>query len=402
MATADELAGRAVLAPVEDVRATVLRSGSDLADLDASAETLLVEVVDAEGRIGIGEADTASRAGQALVQMEGVHRWNAGLRDTLLGADPVQVQALWHRMVERTRYVGPSGVARHAIAAVDMALHDLAGKQLGRPAHHLLGGARQERVTPYATVYAGAVRDRTLAELMQDTTQRLLCALEQGFRAVKMEVIFEEAASDAQLVDCIREGRRVVGDDVPLLVDFGYRWTSWRDALWVLRRVEACGLWLAEAVLPHDDLEGHARLAPRIEPRLGGAEMASTLEECRAWIELGGVDVLQPDIARAGGLTELRRIAELAALHGVEVVPHNWKTGIDAAAARHLQVASGNVPLIEMFTPELFESPLRRDLVRPEPVVIDGHVALPDAPGLGVELVPETVAAYAVGALAPS
>jgi L-rhamnonate dehydratase len=106
------------------------------------------------------------------------------------------------------------------------------------------------------------------------------------------------------------------------------------------------------------------------------------------------VDVLQPDVARAGGLTGMRRIAELAAVRGVEVVPHCWKTGINAAAARHLQAACPNVPLVEMLSPDLFDSPLRRDLVCPEVELRDGRLPLPDSPGLGVELVPEIVEAY--------
>ena len=383
-----------VASPIADVRATVLRSGSDPEDLDSSSETLLLEVEDVEGLVGIGEADTASRAGAALVDMADVHRWNGSLRGVLLGADPFTIAELWARMAERTSYAGPSGIARHTLAGLDIALHDLAGKQLGRTAFQLLGGARREFLSPYATAYAGAARDRSLDELMEGSRQLLERALAAGFRAVKLELIFAGAASDRQLVDCIREARRIVGEEIELLVDFGYRWSHWRDALAVLRAVEDCRLWLVEAALAHDDLTGHARLAARAEPRIGGAELATTLEECVAWLEVGQVDVLQPDVARAGGLTGMRRIAELAAVRGAEVVPHCWKTGINAAAARHLQAASPNVPLIEMLTPELFDSPLRRELVRGEPTLQDGRLPLPDRPGLGIELVPEAVEAY--------
>lgn len=380
--------------PIADVRATVLRSAADPEDLDSSAETLLLEVEDLEGRVGIGEADTASRAGAALVHMEDVHRWNGALGDVLIGADPFETSTLWERMSRRTSYVGPSGIAGHTLAGLDVALHDLAAKQLGRPVYQLLGGACREFLSPYATVYAGAAQERPLNELMDRTCSLLERAHRAGYRAVKMELIFEDAATDRQLVECIREGRRILGDEVELLVDFGYRWSHWRDALAVLRRVEDCRLWLAEAAVAHDDLAGHARLARRVEPRVGGAELATTLRECLAFIEVGEVDVLQPDVARAGGLTGMRRIAELAAVRGVEVVPHCWKTGINAAAARQLQAATPNVPLVEMLSPDLFDSPLRRDLVRPEVELRDGRLPLPDAPGLGVELVPEIVEAY--------
>jgi L-alanine-DL-glutamate epimerase-like enolase superfamily enzyme len=181
-----------------------------------------------------------------------------------------------------------------------------------------------------------------------------------------------------------------------MMLDFGYRWHDWRDALWTLARVEDCDVCFVEGTLQHDDLEGHRKLAGRLGMRVGGAEFAATVHECREWLERGGVDVLQPDVNRCGGLTEIRRIAELASLHGASVVPHCWKTGITAAAARHFQAATPNCPYVEVFHPTLFGSPLRAELVRPEPAVVAGRITLPTAAGLGVELVEEAVARYRV------
>src|SRR5205814_1109409 len=158
------------------------------------------------------------------------------------------------------------------------------------------------------------------------------------------------------------------------MVDVGYRWHDWGGALWTLRRVEDCDLFFAEATLQHDDLIGHAKLAARAETRIGGGEFAETVWECREWLETGDVDVLQPDISRCGGLTAIRRIAELAALHGAIVIPHGWKTGITAAAQRHYQAATSNAPWIEMFHPALFESILRRDLLVDEPPLEGGTI----------------------------
>ena len=219
-------------------------------------------------------------------------------------------------------------------------------------------------------------------------------AVTMGFRAVKMEVVFEELATDRDIARCIQEGRSTIGDEVELLVDFGYRWSDWREACQTLRAVEACRIWLAEATLQNSDLEGHARLADRVDTRVGGGEFATTFEECRAWLEVGHVDVVQADISRCGGLTEMRRVAQLAAMHGASIIPHCWKTGINAAAARHFQAATSNVPYIEMLSPELFTSPLRAGLVVPEPELVNGTIPLPSEPGLGVGLVPEVVARY--------
>jgi len=328
--------------------------------------------------------------------MADAHSWSRGLRGMLLGRDPFEIDALWDELYEGTIYHGRRGLGIHALSAADIALHDLVGKQLGRPAYQLLGGARRAAITPYATIYLGPVGGRTLSQLMHDTAARFEKALALGFRAVKMEPLFEDLATDRELVDCIREARWLLGEEIALLVDFGYRWRDWRDALWLLRRIEDCNLFLAEATLQHDDLAGHARLAERVETRIGGAEFAATVYECREWLERGKVDVLQPDINRCGGLTEIRRIAEVAGLNGALVVPHGWKTGITAAAARHFQAATANVPYIEVFHPALFDSPLRAELVRPEPAIENGSIPLPTEPGLGIELVPETVERYRV------
>jgi L-alanine-DL-glutamate epimerase-like enolase superfamily enzyme len=363
-------------------------------DLDGSRETVVVRIVDGDGRAGIGEADAPAAAVRELVLMDDVHGWSRGLAGMLHGRDPFEIASLWHELYEATIYHGRRGLGIHALSAVDVALHDLVGKQLGRPAYQLLGGARRDAITPYATVYVGPVGERTLGQMMDAIAESCERALGLGFRAVKVEPLFEHLAADRELVGCIRECRRLLGD-ATMMLDFGYRWHDWRDALWTLSRLEDCDIYFAEATLQHDDLEGHRKLAGRLGVRVCGAELAATVHECRDWLERGGVDVLQPDVSRCGGLTELRRIAELASLHGASVVPHCWKTGITAAAVRHFQAATPNCPYVETFHPALFDSPLRAELVRPEPDVVDGQIALPTEPGIGVELVPEAVERYA-------
>ena len=216
-------------------------------------------------------------------------------------------------------------------------------------------------------------------------------ALATGFRAVKMEVLFYELVTDRELVDLIHEGRRMLGDDILMALDFGYRWHSWHDAKWVLDRIGDCDIYFAEATLQHDDLLGHARLAATTSIRIGGAEAAATRWEVREWIERGGVAVLQPNIGRGGGLTEIRRIADMCELYGVQVVPHGWKTGITSAVGRHFQAACPAAPLFEYISPAVFNSQLRRELVSPEPEIVDGEMALPTGPGLGIELNEEAV-----------
>ena len=209
---------------------------------------------------------------------------------------------------------------------------------------------------------------------------------QSGFRAVKMEVLFYDLVDDCELVGLIREGRRMLGDKILMALDFGYRWDSWHDAKWVLDRVADANIYFAEATLQHDDLPGHAHLAAVSPIRICGAEAAATRWEIREWLERGRVAVVQPNIGRGGGLTEIRRIADMCELYGAEVIPHGWKTGITSAVGRHFQAACPAAPLFEYVSPHVFDSPLRRELVSPEPTLVDGFMALPTAPGLGIEL----------------
>jgi L-alanine-DL-glutamate epimerase-like enolase superfamily enzyme len=211
-----------------------------------------------------------------------------------------------------------------------------------------------------------------------------------------MEVLFYDLVTDRELVDLIKQGRRMIGDGITMAVDFGYRWSNWHDAKWVLDRVADCDIFFAEATLQHDDLAGHAKLAAQSAIRIGGAEAAATRFEVREWIERGGVSVVQPNIGRGGGLTEIRRIADMAELAGVEVVPHGWKTGITSATGRHFQAACPAAPLFEYISPKVFDSPLRRELVSPEPTLEDGWMALPTEPGLGIVLNEDAVKRWRV------
>lgn len=355
-------------------------------DLDGTADTVIVRLTDEAGRTGIGEADAPPMVVRSFIEMPTAHLWSRNVGEILLGADPVETAAIWQKLYEGTFWPGRRGLGIHAISAIDIALYDLAGKQLGLPAYKLLGGARRERLRPYCTIYPGLSQGRSVAALMAEIGRQFEVALATGFRAVKMEVLFYDLVSDAELVGLIKEGRRMLGDGILMALDFGYRWTSWHDAKWVLDRVADCGIYFAEATLQHDDLAGHAKLAAQSPIRICGAEAAATRFEVREWLERGGVSVVQPNIGRGGGLTEIRRIAELCELHGAEVIPHGWKTGITSAVGRHFQAACPAAPLFEYVSPQVFDSPLRRELVSPEPVLRDGFMELPAAPGLGIEL----------------
>jgi L-rhamnonate dehydratase len=363
-------------------------------DCDGAADTVVVRLTDEAGLTGIGEADAPADLVRAFIEQPDLHVWSRNVRSLVVGRDPFPIAALVDELYQATIYPGRRGLGIHALSAIDIALHDLVGKQLDRPVYQLLGGARREALSPYATIFPGLPQGRSLAELLRDIGRRFEAALEAGFRAVKMECLFYDLVTDRELVEAVGEARRMLPDGILLMLDFGYRWDDWRAALWALRRMEEFDVYFAEATLQHDDLEGHARLAERVELRICGGEFSATRFECREWLTQARVDVLQPDINRCGGFTEIRRIADLASYHAASVVPHGWKTGITAAAGRHFHAATTNSPTFEFLSPRLWDSPIRTELVYPEPEIRDGSMELPEGPGLGIELDEDAVARY--------
>jgi L-alanine-DL-glutamate epimerase-like enolase superfamily enzyme len=359
---------------------------ADRGDLDGLVDTVIVKVHDEAGSYGFGETDAPPGVIKAFIEAPTAHAWSRNISEILVGEDPVEIAALWQKMYEGTFWHGRRGLGLHAIGALDIALHDLAGKQLGLPVYKLMGGARRPHLEPYCTIYPGLAHGRSVAELMQEIGRQFDKALAAGFRAVKMEVLFYDLVSDAELVKCIEEGRRMLGDGIVMALDFGYRWKSWHDARWVLERIADCNVYFAEATLQHDDLDGHARLAAVSPIRICGAEAGAGRHEIREWMERGRVAVVQPNIARSGGLTEIRRIAEMADMAGVQVIPHGWKTGITSAVGRHFQAACPASPYFEYVSPHVFDSMLRRELTTPEATLTDGVMALPEGPGLGIAL----------------
>jgi L-alanine-DL-glutamate epimerase-like enolase superfamily enzyme len=375
------------MSPIKSVEVIPLAIGpQDAAELDGTRETVIVRITDEEGRFGIGESDAPPSVIKAIIEAESADLWSQGMAQMLIGADPVETGALWQRLYEGTIYYGRRGLGIHALSAIDLALHDLAGKQLGLPVYKLLGGARRERLRAYCTIYPGLPQGRPIGELMRITEQQFGKALAAGFRAVKTEVVLFDMVTDAELVDLIKEARHMLGDGITLAIDFGYRWHNWHDAKWVLDRIADCNIYFAEATLQHDDLAGHARLAQTSPIRVCGAEFSATRWEIREWVEQGKVAVVQPDISRCGGLTEIRRIADYCDLHAVQVIPHAWKTGILVHAGMHFHAACAATPMFEFVSPLVFPSTLRDQLTSPEPKIVDGYIELPTRPGLGFDL----------------
>ncbi len=381
------------VAKVEAVVISVPAEGNAFAE--SEEETLLVRITDENGLCGIGESPCTPKVIKAMIDQETIHFWSQGIGDVLVGADPIEARALFDRVYHGSFYHGRRGTFIQAMSAVDIALWDLAGRQLGVPVYKLLGGARTDRIRPYATCYPGDIYDGPMTPIVDEIARQTKIAVDQGITAIKVPVLFGSNTTDKQVVDFVAQCRTMIGDDIMLALDFGYRWWDWHDAAWTLKRIEDYDIHFAEAPLRHDDLHGHARLCAVSAIRVGGAEFAAGRWEVREWLETGGVSLVQPGVSRAGGFTELMRIAEMCELYGAQLMPHSFATGITDVANFHLQAASLTIPMVEFRSSRLGPSRLRTELVSPpEPEIVDGFAALPTGAGLGVELNEAFVAAH--------
>jgi len=322
-----------------------------------------------------------------MMGMPTVHFWSQGINEHVVGREPIEARAIYDAIYHSSFYHGRRGILIHALAAVDIALWDLAGKQLEQPVYKLLGGARSTKIRPYATIYPGDIYDGPLSTIVAELEKQAQIAVDQGLRSVKVPILFAEHLSDSKLVGFIKDCRRMVGEDIELSLDFGYRWRDWQDAAWLLKRIDDARIAFAEAPLWHDDLHGHNKLAQVSPVKVGGAEFAVSRWEVRDWLETGGVSLVQPGVSRAGGFTELMRIAEMCELYGASLIPHSYATGITDICNIHLQAACLTIPMVEFRSSLLGPSRLRTELVSPaEPEIVDGYMQLPEGPGLGVAL----------------
>ena len=370
---------------ITDVEAIVLRRHDPIRDIsDGTQDALVVRVRTDEGLVGIGEVDSSPEVVKAAIEAPKSHLTSCGLRQLLIGENPLEIGRLWEKMYRGSLYFGRRGVAIHAMSGIDMALWDLAGKALGKPVYQLLGGAYRDRVRAYAST------------LMPDTPAEAGREAEkwaaQGFTAVKLGWggFGKSEATDVALVE---SARRAMGERVELMLDIGLVWDA-ATAIQQVRRMERFRPFWIEEPLPPDDLRGYRQLADAVDTRIACGEQSVTRWDFEQLMDEGRVDVVQPDIGHAGGLTETKRIAELAHMRGLPCVPHAFKTGILKAASLHLIASIPNALFLEFC---VWDSPFAHDLVQPRFWIDgDGMVAVPQEPGLGIVLNEAVIERYRV------
>ncbi|MBL8820648.1 MAG: mandelate racemase/muconate lactonizing enzyme family protein [Planctomyces sp.] len=329
----------------------------------------------------------------------GVVQATVGDRDSffgrlLIGQEVTHPERLWQHVWDSLMHTNRRGWEIIILGALDVAIWDLYGKMLGQPVWKLLGGVQrgvfqstvgsEVEIVPYCTL----VSDTWGGEAMisqQVSRAETLASL--GYRAFKVEPMM---STPADVVELARRCRTCIGEDLTLMVDVGYLFNDVSTAVQVCRELEPLNIAFFETPFPVDTPEPYAKLAARTSIPLAMGEHGVTRWEFLDMMDRGGVSVIQPYMTTCGGLTEAKRIVELAVARGVQVCPGNWSTQILGAASVHLAAYSPVTPFIEFAPAEVFESPLRRELQAAGFPVENGAIKLPKHPGIGYEL-PEEI-----------
>jgi L-alanine-DL-glutamate epimerase-like enolase superfamily enzyme len=350
---------------------------------DGSQETLVVRVQTDAGIIGVGEVDSSSLVAKAIIEAPLSHKICRGLAECVIGQDPFEIDRLIHRMLEGSIFFGRQGAVIQAMSGIEIALWDIVGKATQRPVYQLLGGGFRKKFRAYASILFGD----TPAE-----TERIGRDLvEQGYRAVKFGwgPMGQSEASDLAHVRAARQG---IGPDAELMVDAGLCWDT-ATAIRRARQFEPFQLtWLEEPLHP-DNLAGFARLSAQSPMRIAAGEEICDIREFQQMMDIGGIDVVQVDVTRVGGLARSKRIGWDSVERHRLCVNHSYKTGVNIAASLHFVAALPNTHYFEYCVEQ---GALRKSLTRQTFPVVDADISVPEEPGLGVDLDETIVAKYRV------
>jgi L-alanine-DL-glutamate epimerase-like enolase superfamily enzyme len=374
-----------------DVECHVLSAPQIRKEATCSAQDDIVVLVHTDvGITGIGDCDINPWIAKACIESPGSHTMGLGLKEMLIGEDPRDPEGIWEKLYVGSAMNGRRGAVICAIGALDMALWDIRGKAAGEPCWKLLGERAKEYVTPYASLQPDG---KTLREYKESIVEWAIRAREAGFRAAKAEVTLRGPyrhnglnETDDKITEVVAACRAAVGKPFDLMIDVQYGWSDADEALRTLRDWKEFDIYFVETPLRMDNLAGYAQLHDEAPMPIAAGEWQTTRFEFIELMDVGRVAVAQPDVGRVGGLTEARRVCQLAAERGRKIVPHCWKTGIGIAASAHLAAVTPHCPYIEFLPSALCDSLLRKELVAEELEMVDGRIPLPKKPGLGVEL----------------
>ncbi|WP_018856330.1 mandelate racemase/muconate lactonizing enzyme family protein [Rhizobium sp. 42MFCr.1] len=342
------------------------RSGDGASRLPGTRNWLFLKIDTDEGITGIGEC-----SGWPRVIETAIH----DLAPLLIGEDPAHIERLWQKMHVAMMGHGMLGtVGAGAMTGIDMALWDIKGKSLGVPVWMLLGGKVRDRIPIYSHA---------------NTPERALAVKERGIKAIKCGGVADPVRKVAAL-------REAVGNEIDIAIDLhGPPWLTPADACRLVRALEPYELFWVEDPIAPENIDGYRRIRDAAHVPLAAGERSATIFGERELIENELVDIIQPDTGRAGGITQMKKIAAMAEAHHIQMAPHSGSLGpVAEYAALHVLAAIPNALILERIDDDWDG---RKLTILPHPQQVGGSIAVPDAPGLGCDIDEAFVARFPSG-----
>lgn len=336
------------------------------------------------GLTGLGETYPFPEAEASVVRR--------ALAPVLLGRDPSQIDLLWADMFGAVNFAGWAGAEIRAISAVDMALWDLAGKSAGKPVYELLGGRSRDSIRTYNTCYDHL-------NFLTEPVKLARSLLDSGIRAMKiwpLDPVARRTRGQYITREEMREGleplrliKREFGDDMEVAMEFHGFWNL-HCAMQIAQECEQYSpMWLEE-MLPQDNLAAYAELAASTTLPLCVSERLMTRWGFRELLSNGAARIVMPDISWCGGISEAKKIATAAETLYRPIAPHNCGGPVLHAASLHLAANVTNLYILESVRRH-YGDEYKGLVTTTNPVGEDGFFQLPNGPGLGVELTPQTL-----------
>jgi len=337
-------------------------------------EYLFVEVKTDTGIVGLGEASLPSRVNIA----EEAVKW---LAPRLIGRDPAGIESHWNRLYYEENRWRDGSVLMTALSAIDIALWDIEGKRLGVPVWRLLGGDNKKPMRVYWSHWSAQLKQRS-PEALADLARKTVA---DGWTTVKWVIprAETEQARLRQVVGEVEAIRKAVGMSLDICLEM-YETYSMRSALELARAVAPLKVMFIEEPVWRESNPALGAIAAQSPVPLAGGEGLLNRWQFRDLLEAKGAMIIQPDIVHCGGITEIRKIAALGEVYGVEIAPHMWYGPIGHMAS--VQSMSG---VRSYLMNEWDGANMQRmhDLTKGTlPLVEKGSVRLPDRPGLGLEM----------------
>ena len=346
---------------------------------------LVVEIVTDEGITGWGDCYGPAAVSKAII--------DTVLKPSVIGRDPFDVEVIWEALYNKIKDYGLTGMSISAISGIDIALWDIIGKACNKPLHKLIGGAFRDQVPAYAT----GLYFKNMDRLNEEAVEEAAGYVKQGFKAVKMKIGLGSMKKDLDRVAAVRDA---IGPEVQLMVDANHCFNV-PQAINIGRELEKLGVYWFEEPISPEDLEGYIEVSRSLDMAVAGGENEFTKFRFREILGRRAMYIVQPDVCAAGGITECKKIAALAQAHCVQCVPHAWGTAIGLAATIHFLASLPDCPPCLVPVPPMLEyeqtfNPFRDQLSTVPITHQQGVVAVPQGPGLGIEINRDILKQYRV------